>query len=293
MAVVRRCFLEQNLKLVTALEQLGVRARPITSGVFTADYLDKDKYQLVGNIKSVTKEPIEASIKAGALPILTSLAETASGQMLNVNADVAAGELARVFEPLKIVYLNEKGGIINGSTGEKISMINLDEEYDDLMKQSWVKYGTKLKIREIKELLDYLPRSSSVAIINVQDLQKELFTDSGAGTMIRRGYKLVKRSSIGEFPSADALRKALQRDTGISSGKESIASYLRDLEKSDFVSYADEPLEAVAIVKKDTKIPTLDKFVCSDAAWLNNVTDNVFNVLRRDFPALQLSLIHI
>lgn len=51
-------------------------------------------------------------------------------------------------------------------------MINLDEEYDDLMKQSWVKYGTKLKIREIKELLDYLPRSSSVAIINVQDLQK-------------------------------------------------------------------------------------------------------------------------
>lgn len=287
MAVVRKCFLEQNLKLVTALEQLGVRARPITSGVFTADYLDKDKYKLVGNIKSVTKEPIEASIKAGALPILTSLAETASGQMLNVNADVAAGELARVFEPLKIVYLNEKGGIINGSTGEKISMINLDEEYDDLMKQSWVKYGTKLKIREIKELLDFLPRSSSVAIINVQDLQKELFTDSGAGTMIRRGYKLVKRSSVGEFQSADALRKALQRDTGIISGKESVASYLRDLENSDFVSYADEPLEAVAIVKKDTKIPTLDKFVCSDAAWLNNVTDNVFNVLRRDFPALQ------
>lgn len=287
MAVVRKCFLEQNLKLVTALEQLGVRARPITSGVFTADYLDKDKYKLVGNIKSVTKEPIEASIKAGALPILTSLAETASGQMLNVNADVAAGELARVFEPLKIVYLNEKGGIINGSTGEKISMINLDEEYDDLMKQSWVKYGTKLKIREIKELLDYLPRSSSVAIINVQDLQKELFTDSGAGTMIRRGYKLVKRSSIGEFPSADALRKALQRDAGISSGKESVASYLRYLENSDFVSYADEPLEAVAIVKKDTNVPTLDKFVCSDAAWLNNVTDNVFNVLRRDFPALQ------
>ncbi|CAH1829662.1 unnamed protein product [Saccharomyces cerevisiae] len=287
MAVVRKCFLEQNLKLVTALEQLGVRARPITSGVFTADYLDKDKYKLVGNIKSVTKEPIEASIKAGALPILTSLAETASGQMLNVNADVAAGELARVFEPLKIVYLNEKGGIINGSTGEKISMINLDEEYDDLMKQSWVKYGTKLKIREIKELLDYLPRSSSVAIINVQDLQKELFTDSGAGTMIRRGYKLVKRSSIGEFPSADALRKALQRDAGISSGKESVASYLRYLENSDFVSYADEPLEAVAIVKKDSNVPTLDKFVCSDAAWLNNVTDNVFNVLRRDFPALQ------
>ena len=40
-------------------------------------------------------------------------------------------------------------------------------------------------------------------------------------------------------------------------------------------------------MKKDAKVPKLDKFVCSDAAWLNNVTDNVFNALRRDFPALQ------
>ncbi|GMF31690.1 unnamed protein product [[Candida] boidinii] len=96
MAVVRKCFLEQNLKLVTALEKMGVRARPITAGVFTADYLDKDKYKLVGSVNGVNKAPIEAAIAAGALPILTSLAETPSGQILNVNADVAAGELARV-----------------------------------------------------------------------------------------------------------------------------------------------------------------------------------------------------
>lgn len=288
MSVVRQCFLEQNLKLVNALEKLGVRARPITSGVFTANYLDKEKYQLVGDICGVNKDAIESSIKAGALPILTSLAETPSGQMLNVNADVAAGELARVFEPLKIVYLNEKGGIINGETHEKISMINLDEEYDGLMKQGWVKYGTKLKIKEIKELLDYLPRSSSVAIINVQDLQKELFTDSGAGTMIRRGYKLLKRSKINEFPSTDLLRQTLERDADIVSGNESVSTYLRSLESSDFVSYADEPLEALAIVKRDTPaVPTLDKFVCTSAAWLNNVTDNVFAALRRDFTALQ------
>lgn len=287
MAVVRKCFLEQNLKLVTALEQLGVRARPITSGVFTAEYLDKDKYKLVGDITSVAKEPIEASIKAGALPILTSLAETPSGQMLNVNADVAAGELARVFEPLKIVYLNEKGGIINGSTGEKVSVINLDEEYDELMKQSWVKFGTKLKIKEIKELLDVLPRSSSVAIINVQDLQKELFTDSGAGTMIRRGHKLIQRSSLSEFPSSDALRNILQKDPEIQDGSKSVASYLRELGSSSFTSYSNEPLDVLAIVKKDYAVPKLDQFLCSKIGWLNNVTDNVFNALKRDFPALQ------
>ncbi|KAL2711105.1 Acetylglutamate kinase [Kluyveromyces marxianus] len=287
MAVVRKCFLEQNLKLVTALEQLGVRARPITSGVFTAEYLDKEKYKLVGNITSVARDPIEASIKAGALPILTSLAETESGQMLNVNADVAAGELARVFEPLKIVYLNEKGGIINGSTGEKVSVINLDEEYDDLMKQSWVKFGTKLKIKEIKELLDFLPRSSSVAIINVQDLQKELFTDSGAGTLIRRGYKLIQRSSLTEFPSPDALRDILQRDPEIQAGNQSVASYLKELSESTFTSYADEPLDVLAVVKTNSSVPKLDKFLSSKTGWLNNVTDNVFSALNRDFPALQ------
>lgn len=291
MSVVRKCFLEQNLKLVTALEKMGVHARPITAGVFTAEYLDQDKYQLVGKINGVNKSPIEASILAGALPILTSLAETPSGQILNVNADVAAGELARVFEPLKIVYLNEKGGIINGNTGEKVSMINLDEEYDELMKESWVKYGTKLKIKEIRDLLMHLPRSSSVAIINVNDLQKELFTDSGAGTMIRRGYRLLTRNSLSEFSEPELLRKALQRDPEISSGKTSVASYLRSLENTTFKSYGDEPLDVLAIVTDPTEstgnVPVLDKFLASKAGWLNNVSDNIFNAVKRDYTSLQ------
>lgn len=125
--IARRVFLEENLRLVNALEKLGTRARPITSGVFTADYLDKDMYGLVGKITRIDKRPLEAAIRAGALPILTSLAETDSGQILNVNADIAAGELAKELEPLKIVFLNEKGGLFHGVTGEKLDVINLDE----------------------------------------------------------------------------------------------------------------------------------------------------------------------
>lgn len=109
------------------MEKLGTRARPITSGVFTADYLDREKYGLVGKITRVDKRPLEASIRAGALPILTSLAESIEGQILNVNADIAAGELAKELEPLKIVFLNDKGGLFHGITGEKLDIINLDE----------------------------------------------------------------------------------------------------------------------------------------------------------------------
>ena len=96
--IARRVFAEENLRLVTALEKLGTRARPIVTGVFTADYLDRDKYGLVGKITRVDKRPIEAAITAGALPILTSLAESETGQILNVNADIAAGELAKEIE---------------------------------------------------------------------------------------------------------------------------------------------------------------------------------------------------
>ncbi|EMG49552.1 ARG5 [Candida maltosa Xu316] len=287
MEVVRKCFLEQNLRLVTALEKIGVHARPITAGVFEAEFLDKEKYQLVGKITSVNKSPVEAAINSGYLPILTSLAETPSGQLLNVNADVAAGELARQFEPLKIVYLNEKGGIVNGNTGEKISVINLDEEYEDLLKESWVKYGTKLKIKEIHDLLQHLPRSSSVAIIDVNDLQKELFTDSGAGTLIRRGYRLINRNSLREFGNPDLLRNALLRDPEIKSGKLSVASYLKFLDSVEFKSYGDEPLEVLAIViKQESQIPKLDKFLSSKTGWLNNVTDNIFNAIRKDYSQL-------
>ncbi|KAG0322237.1 hypothetical protein BGZ99_003436 [Dissophora globulifera] len=290
--IARKVFMAENLKLVEALEKMGTRARPLPGGVFTAQYLDKEKYGFVGKITGVNKEVIEASIRAGALPILTSLAETPAGQILNVNADVAAGELARVLEPLKIVYLNEKNGLYNGDTGKKIDIINLDEEYEELLKQPWVKYGTKLKIKEIKELLDHLPRSSSVAIISAGHLHKELFTDSGSGTLIRRGFKLFHHNSLDHLDK-DRLRKIMEKeDEDVKSGQISVSSYLHQLEnsKDGFKAYGDEPYEVLAVVKNNDEsgsgVPKLDKFIATKTAALNNVTDNVWALLSKDYPAL-------
>ncbi len=52
LGIARKLFLEENLKLVEALESWGVRARPITSGVLMADYKDKDTYQFVGEVRT-------------------------------------------------------------------------------------------------------------------------------------------------------------------------------------------------------------------------------------------------
>lgn len=283
LALARQLFLDENLKLVEALERLGVRARPITAGVFQADYLDRAKYDLVGKITKVDKRPIEAAIQAGCLPILTSTAETIEGQLLNVNADIAAGELARELHPLKIVYLSEKGGLFNGESGEKISIINLDEEYDDFMSQSWCKYGTRLKIKEIKTLLDDLPRSSSVAIIATEDLQKELFTDTGAGTLIRRGNRLTAKTSVSEFVDKARLMEVLGH------AKDDPTGYMNFLQKTPFKAYADDPLEALAIVLQagnDSGSPIMDVFTSTKAGWLGNVADNVFNSIKKEYPRL-------
>ena len=289
LSLARSLFLEENLKLVEELENLGVRARPITSGVFTAEYLDKAKYDLVGKINKVDKNPIEAAIRAGCLPILTSMAETPEGQVLNVNADVAAGELARALQPLKIVYLSEKGGLFNGDTKEKISAINLDEEYDQLMTQWWVRHGTRLKIKEMKELLVDLPRSSSVAIIHPADLQKELFTDSGAGTLIRRGNKVHVNTSLSHFKDLEALKEVLIRDREGLDAKATVDRYVHSLGQREFSAYFDEPMEAMAIVlppSAGSSLAHLATFTITKAGWLTNVADNVFASIKKDFRKL-------
>lgn len=289
LALARKLFLEENMKLVEELERMGVRARPITSGVFSADYLDKPKYNLVGKINGVDKKPIESAIAAGCLPILTSMAETPDGQVLNVNADVAAGELARSLQPLKIVYLAEKGGLFNGDTGEKISAINLDEEYDHLMNQWWVRHGTRLKIKEMKDLLNDLPRSSSVAIIHPADLQKELFTDSGAGTLIRRGNKIHVKSSLSEIEDIDALKEVLVRDREGLDARAVVDRYVEGLKEHDFKVYYDDPMDALAVVlppQQGGLVAQLATFTITKSGWLTNVADNVFASLKKDFPKL-------
>ena len=289
LALARSLFLEENLKLVEALEDLGVRARPITTGVFTADYLDKEKYNLVGKVNKVDKTPIEAAIRAGCLPILTSMAETIDGQVLNVNADVAAGELARALQPLKIVYLSEKGGLFNGDSGEKISAINLDEEYEQLLKEWWVRHGTLLKIKQMKDLLLDLPRSSSVAIIHPADLQKELFTDTGAGTLIRRGNKIKVNTALSQFPDIEAFKEVLVRDREGLDAKAVVDRFVKALDGTLFKAYFDEPMEAMAIVippADESSMAQLTTLTITKNGWLTNVSDNIFASVKKDFPTL-------
>ncbi|KAK4064930.1 uncharacterized protein Triagg1_8746 [Trichoderma aggressivum f. europaeum] len=287
LGIARKLFLEENLRLIDRLDSLGVATRAI-QGAFGATYLDKEKWQYVGKITDVRKQAIESSISAGYIPILTSMAEGDDGCLLNVNADVAAAELARTLKPLKVVYLSEKGGLFNGD-GKKISQINLDEEFDYLMAQPWCRYGTRLKIKEIKELLDDLPRSSSVAIIHPKDLQKELFTDSGAGTLIRRGNKIQKVTSIAEFNNIEKLKTTLISNYKGLDAEAVVNRFIDMLKEKKFTAYYDDDMQCLAIIipqGESQAIATLAVLTTTKSGWLNNIMENIFTVIKKDYPML-------
>jgi acetylglutamate kinase len=190
LAIVRKVFQQQNLRLVEALQSMDTRATSVPSGVFTSTYLDQDVYGLVGKVQSINLAPIEASLRAGSIPVIASLGETEQGQILNINADFAANELVRVLQPYKIVFLTGTGGLLDDK-GTVIDSINLSTEFEHLMAQPWINGGMRLKIEQIADLLNDLPLTSSVSITRPAELAKELFTHKGSGTLVRRGERVL------------------------------------------------------------------------------------------------------
>lgn len=186
MSVIRPVVYQQNLKLVEALEKLGIRSRSLQHGVFDCEYQDEARFGLVGQVTNVNLDSIRSTIQAGSLPIVTCLGETSGGQVMNINADVAAAQLVLEIKPQKIIFLSPTGGLLD-ENNQIISAINLETDYQRLLDADWVHSGMRLKLIQIAELLQQLPLSSSVSITSADNLTRELFTHRGAGTLIRRG----------------------------------------------------------------------------------------------------------
>lgn len=294
--LIRHVYQAENLRLVEALERLGARARPINGGVFTAEPLNFEKYGYVGRIVDVNKSMIESCITSGSLPILTSMAETLDGQILNINADIAASMIARVIEPLKVVYLNNTGGLLHGETGEVIDIIDLDKDYNNLLRQSWITSGVRLKLNQIKELLEHLPRTSSACIISADHLQKELFTVSGAGTLIRRGFKVYLHKGLQDV-DLDRFRNLMEaNDLDVRAGNISVARYLQRLTDKDMdaILYHDEAYEMVAALTPlshiiegcPPEILFMDRLIATKGAELLGLTDHLWRRIRMEQPSL-------
>ncbi len=278
LAIVRQVMREENLRLVEALQAQGVRATAIQSGVFEAEFLDRDVYGLVGRVVRVDTDGIQAAIKVGSIPVIASLAETREGQIVNVNADFAANELVQVLQPYKIVFLTGTGGLLD-EHGKVIDSINLSTEYEHLLAQPWLGGGMRVKLEQIKDLLDGLPPSSSVSITRPAELAKELFTHKGSGTLVRRGERVLR---VQDWAALDLARLRGLIESAF--GRELVPDYF---ERTRLLrAYVSENYRAAVILVEAGGQVYLDKFAVLDEAQGEGLGRAVWQVMREETPSL-------
>lgn len=279
MAIARPVMYEQNLRLVEALEQRGIRVRGIQHGVFQCQPQDLERLGLVGEITAVNLAPLESAIAAGAMPVLTCLGESDSGQVLNINADIAARELVWAIRPHKIIFLTPSGGLLDRD-GRVISAVSLNNDYEALMQESWVHSGMRLKLQQIHEMLMGLDEDASVSITSADQLTRELFTYRGAGTLVRRGEAI----ELYENPGDDILELAGQRIEA-SFGRRLKTSWRSGLEQP-VVLLSESGRAAAVVVAGVNGTPYLDKFAVTPDAQGEGLGAALWQVLRAHFPGM-------
>jgi len=279
MEVARPVIYRANRHLVSALEDQGVRAQGIQHGVFVCDYLDRDELGLVGDIRHVDLEAIREVAHRGILPVVACLGESTTGQVMNINADVAARELIWKVKPHKIIFLTGTGGLLDES-GRIISAISLRTDYEYLMEQDWVHSGMRLKLEQISQILSGLPENSSVSITSVGNLARELFTHRGAGTLIHSGEEIVEHSEFSPGFREKAVALLEQ-----SFDRKLKADYFDNLPLECILS--SESNGAMAVVLNGVNgIPYLDKFAVTPEAQGAGLGAAVWQALIHRCPAL-------
>ncbi|MGD2061729.1 MAG: acetylglutamate kinase, partial [Acidimicrobiia bacterium] len=248
--VARDVFTEQNILLVEAVRAQGVDAHGLTQGVFDAEFVDRERYGLVGEPTSVHLDLLRSIVKSGAIPILTCLGVAPGGQMVNINADSATRLLVHEVQPMKIIFLSDTGGLLDGR-GDVIDSINLATDYEELMGEDWVHSGMRLKLAEIKRLLDDAPLTTSVSITTPSALARELFTHGGAGTLVRMG-EIINRLDSKEEVDGSRLSTLI----GNAFERRLTTGWFEELEL--LTAYVSESYRAAAVVSELDEFTYLD-----------------------------------
>jgi len=278
LAIVRRVLQLENLRLVEALQAEGVRATSIHSGVFESDLLGRRKYGLVGKVVHVHTSGIEAAIAVRSIPVIASLGETASGQILNVSADRATSELVKRLQPYKIIFLTGSGGLLDGN-GRMIDSISLSTDYARLLQQPWLDADVKHSIEQIHDLLLQLPPSSSLSITRPDEMAKELFTHRGSGTLVRRGETIGTHTSWKDI-DRERLRMLIRSSFGRSLADDYFAT------TKPYRIYLSEHYRAAIVLTREHGLTWMDKFAVSDDAQGEGLGRAIWQVMQPENPQL-------
>jgi len=136
----------------------------------------------VGEIDSVNGDLLDMFLERSYIPVISPVGFGVDGASYNINADVAAGEIAGACGAERLIFLTDVAGILDGQ-GNLISEIRAPE-LEALLGKT-IKGGMHVKAQAILTAL-----ADGVKAVHIVDgrvphsVLAELFTDRGVGTLV-------------------------------------------------------------------------------------------------------------
>jgi acetylglutamate kinase len=123
-----------NKEITAAINGGGGRALGLSGidGTILRARLKNKELEYVGEVTGVTVAPITALLEAGYIPVIAPLGLVLPGkpadkpQTVNINADIAAGEIAAAINAERLVFLTDVDGIRDQS-GQRLARLTPPE----------------------------------------------------------------------------------------------------------------------------------------------------------------------
>ena len=185
--VVDEVLTELNLEIIKKLNTKKCKAQSITTkknNVITT-FPERKELGFVGNPKEVKKEKLLAIIKNKEVPVIVPMGIGDDKNPYNINADIAAGAVAKTLNSRRLLLMTDVEGVLDKNK-------KLISEINSKIAKEMIKDGTIIggMIPKINTCIDAV--NNGVTGVVIVDGRKphsilfELFSDKGAGTLIRK-----------------------------------------------------------------------------------------------------------
>ncbi len=185
--VVEEVMNEFNKEIVDALEKKLCDAKSVTIKENIAIHVQQKNIELgyVGFPTRIDTKVIENLINNNFIPVVTPMGLDAKNKPHNINADTAAGALATNLQSRRLLLMTDVEGVYDKN--KKIIQEIKPVDAEKLIHDGTIKEGMIPKIRTCINAVD-----NGVKGVVIIDGRKphsilfELFSDKGAGTLIRK-----------------------------------------------------------------------------------------------------------
>ena len=185
--VVDEALTELNLEIIKKLNTKKCKAQSITTkknNIITT-FPERKELGFVGNPKEVKKEKLLAIIKNKEVPVIVPMGIGDDKKPYKINADIAAGAVAKTLNSRRLLLMTDVEGVLDKNK-KFISEIN------SKIAKEMIKDGTIIggMIPKINTCIDAV-NNGVTGVVNVDGRKPhsilfELFSDKGAGTLIRK-----------------------------------------------------------------------------------------------------------